>query len=66
MTIHIGEGSGGGSVRVGSDFLSEFAGRVRSRFAGSDRVGSKKSGPWTTLNTPPESVHAKFIISLCM
>ena len=49
-TIHIRKGSGRGSVRVGSDFLSAIAGRVGSgqRFAGSDRVGSKKSDPWTT------------------
>ena len=46
-----GEGSGRGSGRVGSDFLSAIAGRVGSgqRFAGSGRVGSKKSDPWTTL-----------------
>ena len=51
MTIHIGKGSGRGSGRVGSDFLSAIAGRVGScqRFGGSDRVGSKKSDPWTTL-----------------
>ena len=50
-TIHIGEGSGRGSGRVGSDFLSAIAGRVGSgqRFGGSGRVGSKKSDPWTTL-----------------
>ena len=49
--MHIlGEGSGRGSGRVGSDFLSAIAGRVGSgqRFAGSGRVGSKKSDPWTT------------------
>ena len=36
---------GGGSGRVGSDFLSAIAGRVGSgqRFAGSGRVGSKDS-----------------------
>ena len=47
----MGEGSGRGSGRVGSDFLSAIAGRVGSgqRFAGSGRVGSKKSDPWTTL-----------------
>ena len=50
-TIHIVEGSGSGSGRVGSDFLSAIAGRVGSgqRFRGSGRVGSKKSDPWTTL-----------------
>ena len=50
-TIHIGEGSGRGSDRVGSDFLSTIAGRVGSgqRFGGSGRVGSKKSDPWTIL-----------------
>ena len=48
----MGEGSGRGSGRVGSDFLSASAGRVGSgqRFAGSGRVGSKKSDPWTTLS----------------
>ena len=47
----MGDGSGRGSGRVGSDFLSAIAGRVGSgqRFAGSGRVGSKKSDPWTTL-----------------
>ena len=45
------EGSGRGSGRVGSDFLSAIAGRVGSgqRFAGSGRVGSKESDPWTSL-----------------
>ena len=49
----MGVGSGRGLGRVGSDFLSEIAGRVGSgqRFAGSGRVGSKKSDPWTTLVT---------------
>ena len=49
--VHMGEGLGRGSGRVGSDFLSAIAGRVGSgqRFAGSGRVGSKKSDPWTTL-----------------
>ena len=50
-TIHIGERSGRGSCRVGSDFLSAIAGRVGSTFR---RVGS---GPrkvtrgqlWVTL-----------------
>ena len=37
--VFMGEGSGRGSSRVGSDFLSAIAGRV----------GSKKSDPWTTL-----------------
>ena len=32
--------------RVGSNFLSEVAGRVGSKFC---QVGSKKSDPWTTL-----------------
>ena len=52
-TIHIGEGSGRGSGRVGSVFLSAIAGRVGSgqRFAGSGRVGSKKSDPWTLDNS---------------
>ena len=38
----MGEGSGRGSGRVGSDLLSAIAGRVGSgqRFAGSGRVGS--------------------------
>ena len=36
-TINIGEGSGRGSGRVGSDFLSAIAGRVGSTFR---RVGS--------------------------
>ena len=47
----MGEESGRGSGRVGSEFLSAIAGRVGSgrRFAGSGRVGSKKSDPWTTL-----------------
>ena len=38
----MGERSGRGSGRVGSDFLSAIAGRVGSgqRFAGSGRVGS--------------------------
>ena len=38
----MGEGSGRGSGRVGSDFLSAIAGRVGSgqRFAGSGRFGS--------------------------
>ena len=51
MTIHIGKGSGRGSGRVGSDFLSAIAGRVGSTYrrVGSGRVGSKKSDPWTTL-----------------
>ena len=42
-TIHIGEGSGHESGRVGSDFLSAIAGRVGSgqRFAGSGRVQEK-------------------------
>ena len=37
--------------RVGSDFLSAIAGRVGTTFrrVGSDRVGFKKSDPWTTL-----------------
>ena len=45
------EGLGRGSGRVGSYFLSVIAGRVGSgqRFAGSGRVGSRKSDPWTTL-----------------
>ena len=45
----MGEESGRGSGRVGSDFLLAIAGRVGSgqRFGGS--VGSKKSDPWTTL-----------------
>ena len=50
--MHImGEGLGRGSGRVGSDFFSAIAGWVGSgqRFAGSGRVGSKKSDPWTTL-----------------
>ena len=42
---------GGGSGRVGSDFLSEIAGRVGSTFS-PGRVGSKKSDPWTTLLQP--------------
>ena len=44
----MGEESG----RVGSDFLSAIAGWIGSgqRFAGSGRVGSKKSDPWTTLS----------------
>ena len=48
----MGEGSGRGSGRVGSDFLSAIAGRVGSGqgFDGLGRVGSKKSDPWTTLN----------------
>ena len=52
----MGEGSGRGSGRVGSDFLSAIAGQVRSgqRFAGSGRVGSKKSDPWTTLQWPTQ------------
>ena len=47
----MGERSGRGLGRIGSDFLSAIAGRVGSgqRFAGSGRVGSKKSDPWTTL-----------------
>ena len=47
----MGEESGRGSGRVGSEFLSAIAGRVGSgqRFAGSGRVRSKKSDPWTTL-----------------
>ena len=47
----MGEESGCGSGRVGSDFLLAIAGRVGSgqRFGGSGRVGSKKSDPWTTL-----------------
>ena len=51
--VHMGEGSGRGSGRVGSDFLSAIAGRVESgqRFAGLGQVGSKKSDPWTTLIT---------------
>ena len=44
-------GKGRAAGRVGTDFLSAIAGRVESgqRFAGSGRVGSKKSDPWTTL-----------------
>ena len=45
----MGEGSGRGSGRVGSDFLSAIAvgsGRVN---VSPGRVGSKKSDPWTTL-----------------
>ena len=42
----MGEGSGSGSGRVWSDFLSAIAGRVWSTFR---RVGSKESDPWTTL-----------------
>ena len=48
-TIHIGERSGRGSSRVGSDFCRKSrvgSGRVNV-LAG--RVGSKKSDPWTTL-----------------
>ena len=39
----MGEGSGRGSSRVGSDFLSAIAGRVRSTFrrVGSGRVQEK-------------------------
>ena len=47
----MGEGSGHGSGRVGSDFLSASAGRVGSSRVNVSpgRVGSKKSDPWTTL-----------------
>ena len=58
-----GKGSGHGSGRVGSDFLSAIAGRVGSgqRFAGSGRVGSKKSDSWTTLHRPASyRVHGWF------
>ena len=46
-----GEGSGRGSGRVGSDFLTAIAGRVGSGRVNVSpgRVGSKKSDPWTTL-----------------
>ena len=45
-------GKGRAAGRVGSDILPAIAARVGSgqRFAGSGRVGSKKSDPWTTLN----------------
>ena len=46
----MGEGSGRGSGRVGSHFLSAIAGRVGSGVNISPgRVGSEKSDPWTTL-----------------
>ena len=44
--VDMGEGSSRGSGRVGSDFLSAFAGRVN---VSPGRVGSKKSDPWTIL-----------------
>ena len=47
----MGEGSGRGSGRVRLFVGNRWSGRVGSgqRFAGSGRVGSKKSDPWTTL-----------------
>ena len=62
--MHIGEGSGRGSGRVGSDFLSVIAGRVGSgqRSGGSGRVGSKKSDPWTTLTQIKKCIN--FILQL--
>ena len=59
--MHIGEGSGRGSGRVGSEFLSAIAGRVGlgQRFAGSGRV-QEKLPAWTTLGCtgpdPPDIV----------
>ena len=47
----MGEESGRGSGRVGSDILLAIAGRVGSGrvHVSPGRVGSKKSDPWTTL-----------------
>ena len=60
----MGEGSGRGSGRVGSDFSSAIAGRVGSgqRFAGSGWVGSEKSDPWTTLR----DMHGDLVKRRCM
>ena len=57
-----GEGLGRGSGRV--RLLSAIAGRVGSgqRFAGSGRVGSKKSDPWTTLHRHRRHPHHHHII----
>ena len=49
---HMGEGLGRGSGRVaglGQTFCRQSRVGSGQRFAGSDRVGFKKSGPWTTL-----------------
>ena len=63
----MGERSGRGSGRVGSDFLSAIAGRVGSgqRFAGSGRVGSQKSDPWTTLVEQFRNQIEKSLFSSC-
>ena len=44
-------GNGRAAGRVGSDFVTTIAVRVGlgQLFAGSGRVGFKKSDPWTTL-----------------
>ena len=60
-------GKGRAAGRVGSDYLSAIAGRVRSgqRFAGSGRVGPKKSDPWTTLMIDIRFIK-KFLLELKM
>ena len=59
-TIHIGERSGRGSGRVGSDFLSVIAGRVGSTFrrVGSSRVQEK----WPVDNSDLASASVAFAV----